>query len=61
MSNSINSKPRPTRTTRRRAMGIRARDERRALAAVRDKSRQGYGDPADWSNDELYVGVGDAW
>ncbi|QHC26371.1 hypothetical protein [Streptomyces sp. GS7] len=60
MSNSSNPKRPETQTSRRRAMGIKARDARRTLAAERRDFRQRHGDPAHWGSYEcdLYLGLG---
>lgn len=56
---SSNPKECTTQTTRRRAMGIRARDEQRMQAAERRDTRQRRGDPPYWDGEcELYLGLG---
>ncbi|MEW1674889.1 hypothetical protein AB0O47_16810 [Streptomyces noursei] len=61
----ISSNPRQhatTQTTRRRALGVRARDERRLQAAERRASRKRHRAALYWDGDEwgeLYLGFGD--
>ena len=60
MSDSSNPKRPATQTMRRRAMGIKARDAQRSLAAERRDFRRRHGNPDDWDSYEcdLYLGLG---